>query len=304
MPIPDYQSCMLPLLEFAADSNEHSTRDAIEALAIHFGLTDVQRHELLPSGTQPVFDNRVGWARTYMKKAGLIEYPKRAQFKITPRGIEVLLRKPKRINVKFLEQFPEFQEFKALSRASQNGGAIDAEPKESQTPEELIETAYGQIQSALASELLAKVKAASPGFFERLVVDLLVKMGYGGSRADAGRAIGKSGDGGIDGIINEDRLGLDVIYIQAKRWSDTKIGSPEVSKFVGAVTKRHAQKGVFITTSTFTKEAEEFVSGIGLKIVLIDGPTLAELMIEYGIGVTPQAVYEVKRMDSDYFTEE
>jgi restriction system protein len=303
MPIPDYQSCMLPLLQFAANGKERSAHEAIESLAAHFNLTDADLAELLPSGTQSVFANRVGWARTYMKKAGLLEYPKRGQFKITQRGLDVLDQKPERISAAFLRQFPEFQEFQSLSRNPQES-VTEIALDESQTPEEQIEAAYSQIRSALASELLAKVKAASPAFFERLVVDLLVKMGYGGSRSDAGRAIGKSGDGGIDGIINEDRLGLDVVYIQAKRWSDNSVTRPEIQKFVGALTGHRARKGVFITTSTFTKEAEAFAANNEFKIILINGQTLTELMMDYGVGVTRQAVYELKRIDSDYFTEE
>jgi restriction system protein len=303
MPIPDYQSCMLPLLQFAKDGNEHPTQEAIEALAKHFHLTEAELAELLPSGTQSIFANRLGWARTYMKKAGLLEYPKRGQFKITSRGLDVLVQKPERISAAFLKQFPEFQEFQNLSRSSQES-VPEVALDERQTPEEQIETAYSEIRTALASELLSKVKTASPGFFERLVVDLLLKMGYGGSRSDAGRAIGKSGDGGIDGIINEDRLGLDVVYIQAKRWNDSAVSRPEIQKFVGALTGHRARKGVFITTSIFTKEAQAFAVNNEFKVILIDGQMLSELMIDYGVGVTRQAIYELKRIDSDYFTEE
>jgi restriction system protein len=303
MPIPDYQSCMLPLLEFAADGKEHATHEGVEALARHFNLTEEEQKRLLPSGTQSVLANRVGWGRTYLKKAGLLEYPKRGQFKITNRGLDVLAQKPAQITPALLKQFPEFLEFEALSRGSQSAEAKPQE-EEVRTPEERIEAAYSQIRTELASELLAKVKSVSPAFFERLVVDLLVKMGYGGSRSDAGRAIGKSGDGGIDGIINEDRLGLDVVYIQAKRWNDNAVSRPEIQKFVGALTGHRARKGVFITTSTFTKEAQAFATNNEFKVILIDGQMLSELMIDYGVGVTRQAVYELKRIDSDYFTEE
>jgi restriction system protein len=303
MPIPDYQSCMLPLLEFAADGKEHATHEGVEALARHFNLTEEEQKRLLPSGTQSVLANRVGWGRTYLKKAGLLEYPKRGQFKITNRGLDVLAQKPAQITPALLKQFPEFLEFDALSRGSQSAEAKPQE-EEVRTPEERIEAAYSQIRTELASELLAKVKSVSPAFFERLVVDLLVKMGYGGSRSDAGRAIGKSGDGGIDGIINEDRLGLDVVYIQAKRWNDNAVSRPEIQKFVGALTGHRARKGVFITTSTFTKEAQAFATNNEFKVILIDGQMLSELMIDYGVGVTRQAVYELKRIDSDYFTEE
>lgn len=304
MPIPDYQSCMLPLLEFAADGKEHATHEGVEALARHFDLTEEEQNYLLPSGTQSVLANRVGWGRTYLKKAGLLEYPKRGQFKITKRGLDLLTQRPERITTAFLRQFPEFTEFEASSRSSQSPEAKPQDEDEIQTPEERIEAAYSQIRSELASELLAKVKSASPAFFERLVVDLLVKMGYGGSRSDAGKAIGKSGDGGIDGIINEDRLGLDVVFIQAKRWTDNVVGRPEIQKFVGALTGHRARKGVFITTSSFTKEAAAFAANNEFKVILIEGKMLAELMIDFQVGVTRQAVYELKRIDSDYFTEE
>lgn len=305
MPIPDYQTCMLPLLEFARDEKEHSTHEAIESLAKHFKLTEEELSDLLPSGTQNIFANRVGWARTYMKKAGLLEYPRRGQFKITERGLGVLSQKPGVVNTAFLRQFAEFQEFQSLRRNSRDGKIeTEIEIEETQTPEERIEAAYSQIRYALASEILSKVKAASPSFFERLVVDLLVKMGYGGTRSGAGKALGRSGDGGIDGIIKEDRLGLDVVYIQAKRWADSPVGRPEIQKFVGALTGQRARKGVFITTSTFTKDAVDFATNNEFKVILIDGPTLSEFMIDFGVGVTPQAAYELKRIDSDYFTED
>jgi len=232
MTIPDYQTLMLPLLRLTGDEAEHSLPEAVEALAKQFHLTDEDRAALLPSGQQPIFHNRVGWARTYMKKAGLLESPRRGRFKITPRGLEVLRHPPEGINGAFLNQYPEFLEF----RTRQDSPLEDetAETPGGSTPQESIENAYTQIREALGSELISKVRSCSPGFFERLVVDLLLNMGYGGSRTDAGRAIGKSGDGGIDGIINEDRLGLDVVYIQAKRW-EAAVGRPEIQKFVGAL---------------------------------------------------------------------
>jgi restriction system protein len=301
MMIPDYQTLMLPLLRLTGDQAEHSLPKAVEALAAQFHLTDEDRAALLPSGQQPIFHNRVGWARTYMKKAGLLESPRRGRFKITPRGLEVLRDPPERINNAFLNQYAEFLEF----RTRQDSPSEDEKPEtqEVSTPEESIENAYAQIREALGSELISKVKSCSPGFFERLVVDLLLNMGYGGSRTDAGRAIGKSGDGGIDGIINEDRLGLDVVYIQAKRW-EAAVGRPEIQKFVGALQGHRARKGVFITTSAFTKEAEDYASRVDSKIVLINGAQLARLMMDFGVGVTSQTKYEVMRMDSDYFAEE
>jgi restriction system protein len=302
MPIPDYQSIMLPLLKFASDRLEHSLRETIEALADKFGLTDEERSELLPSGQQAVFDNRVGWARTYMKKAGLLETTRRGYYKITERGQEVLRKNPAKIDAAFLRQFPEFVEFQRPKKERADG-TEDQESNETQTPEEAIETAYQRVRQGLAVELLQTIKDHSPAFFERLVIDLLVKMGYGGTRKDAGQAIGRSGDGGIDGIIKEDRLGLDIVYIQAKRWEGV-IGSPEIHKFAGALQGQRAKKGVFITTSAFSQAALDYVSRIDSKIVLIDGDMLAQLMIDYNIGVAPIAAYELKRIDSDYFTED
>lgn len=301
MAIPDYQSIMLPLLRFAADGNEHSLREAIEGLCEKFGLTESERKQLLPSGQQPTFDNRVSWARVYMSKAALLESTRRGYFRITQRGREVLAKNPGGINLKFLEQFPEFMEFRTRSSEPKEAtGAADTESL--QTPGELLETAYQKLREDLSAELLKFVRECSPSFFERLVIDLLVKMGYGGSRKEAGQAIGRSGDEGIDGIINEDRLGLDVIYIQAKRWQAT-IGRPEIQKFAGALQGHRAKKGIFITTSDFSREAEDYVAKIDSKIVLIDGEQLAQLMIDHNIGVTPVTSYETKKIDSDYFIE-
>lgn len=302
MTIPDYQSIMLPLLMFAGDGQEHSLRETIEALANEFNLTDEERRELLPSGQQATFDNRVGWARTYLKKAGLLISTRRGYYQITERGVAVLKQKPAEITASFLKQFPEFVEFQRPQKDREK------EPEEqtvdeTQTPEEEIEGAYQRVRQGLAAELLQTVKGCSPSFFERLVLDLLVKMGYGGTRRDAGQAIGRSGDGGIDGIIKEDRLGLDIVYIQAKRWDNT-VGRPEIQKFAGALQGQRAKKGIFITTSDFTQTAQEYVSRIDSKIVLMDGNTLAQLMIDYNIGVATVGMYELKRIDSDYFTEE
>lgn len=293
---------MLPVLKFTGDGLEHSLRETIEALADEFSLTDDERNELLPSGQQAVFDNRVGWARTYMKKAGLMETTRRGYFKITEQGKRVLQKEPTRIDTTFLRQFPEFREFQKRTKGKDDE-TEDQENHEARTPEELIETAYQKVRQGLAAELLQTIKDHSPTFFERLVIDLLVKMGYGGTRKDAGQAIGRSGDGGIDGIIKEDRLGLDIVYVQAKRW-DTVVGSPEIQKFAGALQGQRAKKGVFITTSSFSHSALDYVSRIDSKIVLIDGDMLAQLMIDYNIGVASIATYELKRIDSDYFTEE
>ncbi|MGD8466559.1 MAG: restriction endonuclease [Anaerolineae bacterium] len=299
MAIPDYQSIMLPLLELAGDGEEHSLRDTIETLADQFDLSDEERRELLPSGRQPTFDNRVGWARTYMKKAGLLESTRRGYFRITKRGVGVLEEHPATIDNAYLKKYPEFVEFQTPKQKDTE--KTKPAPDDSATPEEEIEAAYQQLRESLAVELIETVKDCSPAFFEQLVIDLLVKMGYGGTRKDAGQAIGRSGDGGIDGIIKEDRLGLDIVYVQAKKWDNT-VGRPEIQKFAGALQGQRARKGVFITTSEFSRAARDYVSRIDSKIVLIDGETLAQLMVDFDIGVTKVAEYELKRVDSDYFT--
>lgn len=310
MPIPDYQTLMLPFLKVGGDGQEHRFRDAVEILATEFALTDDERNIMLPSGTAPLFDNRVGWARTYLKQAALIESRKRGLFHVTARGREVLAQKPSKIDNSALEQFPEYLDFK-LRRGEQREAPKSVNTtlqtiqtqhsaQTDSTPEELFSQAYQRLRSNLEGELLEQVKASSPAFFERLVIDLLVAMGYGGSRRDAGRAIGKSGDGGIDGIIKEDKLGLDVIYVQAKRWEGT-VGRPEIQKFAGALQGQRANKGVFITTSCFTREAEEYVSIIATKIILIDGEQLTTFMVDYNVGVSTLHAFEVKRIDSDYF---
>ncbi|MEQ1587392.1 MAG: restriction endonuclease [Cyclobacteriaceae bacterium] len=302
--IPDYQSIMLPLLEFISDGKEYKMRNVTDELAIRFGITEEEQKELLPSGVAPVFYNRTAWAKTYLKKAGLIDSPKQGIVIISKRGLDVLKKKPSSINVKFLKQFTEFVEFQTPKRE----GEIEIETSEeqsTQTPEELLEAAYQKIRKSLASELINKVVELSPAFFEKLVVELLVKMGYGGSIKDAGKAMGKSGDEGIDGTIKEDKLGLDIIYIQAKRWKPGNVvGRPELQKFVGALAGQGAKKGIFITTSNFTREALDYTPRNETKIVLIDGHQLAQLMIDYNLGCTPQQTYEVKKIDSDYFGEE
>lgn len=302
MAIPDYQSIMLPLLKFASDKKEHSTREAIEHLSLHFKLSEGELKDLLPSGQQEIFDNRVGWARTYLKKAGLLDAPRRGFFVITERGLDVLKACPPKINIAFLRQWPEFLEFQAARRDNGEVGGKE-ELSEQQTPEESLEYGYQKLKQALAQDLLGRIKSCSSGFFEKLVVELLVKMGYGGSRRDAGQAIGKSGDEGIDGIIKEDKLGLDVIFIQAKKW-EASVGRPEIMRFVGALQGQHARKGVFITTSYFTDDAVEYAKTVDSKIRLIDGDELCKLMIDYDIGVTKIASYDIRRIDSDYFTEE
>lgn len=309
MAVPDYQSLMLPLLKHVGTRNsEVTTNEAVEVLAQELNLTEEDLREMLPSGAQSTFGNRVGWAATYMKKAGLLEPTRRGYYQITERGRELLAKQPKVINVKLLEKYPEFLEFKKLKGTRAKNGEGITETKSipdisATTPSEALEAAYENLRDELADELLAKLKATSPAFFERVVVELLVKMGYGGSRSDAGRAIGKSGDGGIDGIIKEDKLGLDVVYIQAKRWDNTPVGRPDVMQFAGALQAQRANKGIFITTSRFTEEARSYVSQIGSKIVLIDGEQLTSLMIENDVGVSTVSLYPVKKIDSDYFDE-
>ena len=241
--IPDYQSVMLPLLRLISDNSEHKFRDIIENLAQSFNLSEDERKELLASGTQPIFDNRVAWAKTYLKKAGLLDSPKRGTVRITQIGLDTLKSNPERIDTKYLKQFQSFIEFQNISKTESNTVEIEEERSNEQTPEEILDKAYQGIRKALASELISKIIDLSPTFFERLVVELLVKMGYGGSIKDAGKAIGKSGDEGIDGTIKEDKLGLDIIYIQAKRWKQgNTVGRPELHKFVGALAGQGAKK--------------------------------------------------------------
>lgn len=302
MPIPDYQSIMLPLLNSLADQQEHSLREATDSLAGQFKLSEAERRELLPSGLQAIFDNRVGWARTYMKKALLLESTRRGYFRITQRGLGVLKQNPPDIDVRFLDQFDEFRQFRAIRRDKVHPREETASVQAG-TPEEALESAYQNLRDALANDLLQQIKSSPPSLFERIVVELLVKMGYGGSLQDAGKAIGQSGDEGIDGIIKEDRLGLDIIYIQAKRWENT-VGRPEIQKFAGALQGQRAKKGIFITTSNFSKDAHEYASRIDSKIVLVDGEQLTQFMIDHNIGVANVSNYEVKRIDSDYFAGE
>jgi len=301
MPIPDYQTIMLPLLKLAGDSETHNIHATTKTLANYFHLTVEEINFLLPSGKQKKFANRVGWARTYLKKAGLLTYPERAHFMITEKGIQALAEQPEKITNEYLYQFPEFIEFK---RRTQKVTNEDNQEENGLTPEEALESAYLSIRNDLGDDLLLFVMKSSPGFFERLVVNLLVAMGYGGTQQNAARAVGRSGDGCIDGIIDEDRLGLDSIYIQAKRWqADRSVGRPEIQRFVGALQGKRAKKGVFITTSSFTIDAQDYAKGIELKIVLIDGERLTELMIDFGVGVTTSVKYEINKIDLDYFVE-
>jgi len=285
----------------AADGGEYSLREAIENLAQYFSLSDEERQAMLPSGRQATFDNRVGWARTYLKKANLLQTTRRGYFQITAKGKSTLAERPIEINVKYLERFPEFLEFKNFKREPSNSENLPIQIQD-KTPEENLETIVQGLNQDLASELLDNIKICSPSFFEALVIDVLVKMGYGGTRQDAGKIVGRSGDGGIDGTINEDRLGLDIIYVQAKRW-ENPVGRPEIQKFAGALQGFRARKGIFITSSSFTTEAKDFVARIDNKIILIDGQNLAQYMIEFDVGVTTKDTYQIKKIDFDYFTD-
>ena len=299
MAVPDFQSIMLPLLKITGDKEEHKLSEVTERLAQEFSLTEEDRKELLPSGLQGKFDNRVGWARTYLTKAGLLEKVERGTFRITKRGLKVLSENPDYINIKFLKQYKELREFIGLEPGPDNG-ENDGSKK---TPEEVLAENYQKLRNDLAKELLTQIKSMSPKFFENLVIDLLVGLGYGGSRRDAAQAVGKTKDGGVDGVIKEDSLGLDVLYVQAKRWEGT-VGSPVVQSFAGSLDKMYSKKGVFITTSTFSKDAIKFVEAIEKKIILIDGQQLVNLMIDHNIGVTESQQYSIKKIDMDFFTEE
>jgi restriction system protein len=302
MAIPDYETLMLPVLQYLSDGKEHPLKEITASMAEAFKLSAEEREQRIPSGQSTYIQNRTGWAKTYLKKAGLLASPKRGLIQITDRGREVLLRKPGRIDGDFLAQFQEFKDFQARSNSQQEAEPVQTPSIERQTPEETIEQSYMALRSQLADELLEQIKGCSSDFFERLVVDVVVAMGYGGTQRDAARATQRSNDGGIDGIIKQDRLGLDTIYIQAKKWDESRpIHRPEIQKFAGALQGVRAKKGIFITTSSFSEGARDYVATIDSKIVLIDGTELAQLMIDHGIGVTPHQTYEIKRLDSDYF---
>lgn len=302
MAIPDFQTLMLPVIRFAADGSEFPTSAAASSIAAEFRLTEAETQQFLESG-QLVLRNRVAWAVAYLKKAGLLEKVRRGTYRITPRGLSVLSTNPSRVDMKFLEQFPEYLAFRNLRHTTSMGASEPESVSPSTTPEEGLDSAYDRLRGDLEAELLEQVKSASPAFFERLVIELLVQMGYGGTLSEAGQVVGKSGDGGIDGIIKEDKLGLDVIYVQAKRWENT-VGRPDIQKFAGALQGHRARKGVFITTSEFSREAEEFASKIDSKIVLINGAHLVLLMVDHNVGVSTIRSYDVKKIDSDYFIEE
>ncbi len=304
MAVPDYQSFMLPLLRLASDGSEYTIAEAIERLAAEMNISEEDQAELLPSGTQTRMYNRVTWAATYLTKSHLLEKPARGRLRISQRGRDVLRQNPPSINNAFLEQFEEFRTFRtkrAKSGDAQVGVPSDSVSDEQDiTPDERLDGAYKELRETLADDLLQRVRAGSPKFFEHLVVDLLVAMGYGGSRADAASVVGRSGDDGIDGVIKEDRLGLDMVYVQAKKW-DNSVGPGEIDKFVGSLMRKRAHKGVFITSGTFTTGAERAATEAATKVVLIDGEQLAELMIDHGVGVADHKSYVVKKLDGDYF---
>ena len=306
MAIPDYQSFMLPLLQELSHGEPVALRDMKERLADHFDLTDAERQERVQSGNSLILGHRVGWARTYLRKAGLIDLPTRGVMQITERGKSALGKGLKRIDNSYLKQFPEFIEFISPKKDELTATTETLVPKDDpNTPEELLEEAFARITNSLSTDLLAKVQTLSWMEFEQLVVKLLVRMGYGGSVKDAGNALMKSGDEGIDGTIKEDKLGLDVIYIQAKKWqAGNTVGRPEIQKFIGALAGQGAKKGVFITTSSFTRDARDYTPRNDTKVVLIDGLQLAQLMIDHDLGVTTERTYVVKRIDSDFFGEE
>ncbi|NJL06248.1 MAG: restriction endonuclease [Chloroflexaceae bacterium] len=307
MAIPGFQDIMLPLMHILQDQQEHVHSNVIEALAKHFHLTENERRVMLRSGKQSQFDNRVGWSKTHLSKAGVIETTGRGRYRITQRGLDLLATQPSAINMQLLMKYPEFREFRTRNDSQpaeiHDGLATpidDAISTPELTPDEMLQSAYHTLRQTLERDLLERVKQCSPEFFERLVIDVLVAMGYGGTRADAATRLGRSGDEGIDGTIKEDRLGLDVIYIQAKRW-EKPVGRPEVQGFVGALVGQQAQKGVFITTSKFSQLARDYVEKITQKIILIDGEELAAFMVDYDVGVTPAETFVIKKPDLDYF---
>ncbi len=307
MPSPDFQTLMLPVLESAADG-EVAVRDVIVQLSDRFGLTPEERRQRIPSGRAPAMGNRVGWAKTYLKKARLIESTGHGLYRITDRGRKVLAEKPEKINLAYLSRFEEIREFRSST------GTTDGESSESSkaddhadeaTPDEILRTTHERIENALAAEVLDRVLGSAFDFFEKLVVDLLVRMGYGGSRENAGRRIGRSGDEGIDGVIDEDALGLDQIYIQAKRYKpEHSIDASTIREFIGSLEGVNASKGVFVTTSSFTQPAKDFAQKVAHRVILIDGEQLARLMVRHNVGVRVEDVLEVKRIDEDFFTEE
>ncbi len=302
--IPDYQTLMLPVLRSCAQG-EMITSDVIDALAVEFQLTQEEQEQLLPSGKQTTFSNRIHWAKGYLKQAGLLSYPSRGHFVLTEDGQKVLSSNPDKIDNKFLEQFEAFQEFRSRKGTQSSNSSSEKEtilPNEDATPDELLRSSHKAIGDALAADLLGRVRDASPQFFEELIVELLIGMGYGGTSENAGKAIGKSGDDGVDGVIDQDPLGVDQIYIQAKRYAEgNNIGSGAIRDFFGALNLKKAQKGIFFTSSAFTSSAIQTANDLGVRIVLIDGLRLAKLMIRYNIGCRDEEILHLKKVDEEFF---
>lgn len=306
MAVPDFQSLMLPVLRAAADG-DISSSELRERIAADLGLSADDLAEMLPSGRAPTFANRVAWATFFLQRAGLLERVSRGVYRITDAGRRLLAEQPDRVDMRLLERYPAFIEWRqtsAAGAASERGPTAAAEIVAARTPEEQIDASFKSLGAALEEDLVERVREMSPGFFERLIVDLLIAMGYGGGRAEMGQAIGRSGDGGIDGIIKEDALGLDIVYVQAKRYgAQNTVRRSEVQSFAGSLDGVGATKGIFVTTSSFSQGACEFVERIAKRIVLVDGTELARLMIQHGVGVRIRTTYELKKVDEDYFTE-
>lgn len=307
MAVPDFQTLMLPVLRLFANGQERGLRDAADPIAQEFRLTHDDMTAALPSGRQTRFRNRIAWAHNYLKQSGLLESPRRGVYRITERGQSALRSGVNKIDINFLSQYPEFLEFRSRGGASEDdagqSSAVVAPAQTDLTPDELVRAGYDRLHESLRAQLLERIKQASPEFFENLVIELLVAMGYGGSRDDAARVVGRTGDEGIDGIIKEDRLGLENIYVQAKRWGNT-VGRPTIQQFAGALQGQRARKGVLLTTSNFSRDAIEYANSLQVSIVLVDGLRLTDLMIEFGIGVTEFETVRLKRLDEDYFVEE
>ena len=305
MPIPDFQSIMLPLLK-DLEAEERNGRDTQAALGSHFGLNADELAQRIPSGTAFLFANRIGWAKTHLKAACLIEAPSRSVYRLTARGRELLATSPTFVNLSVLRRYPEYNTFRSGGASGESTATVTpstVEALEQRTPDDLIDEGYRLARAALSVELRERILAMSPAGFEQLVIDLLTAMGYGGAYEDAAKVVGRSGDEGIDGVIKEDRLGLDTIYVQAKRWQSS-VGRPEIQRFAGALQGQRARKGVFITSSAFSAEAQRYAASIQMTIVLVDGATLADLMIDHGVGVATTKRIDIKRVDSDYFSEE
>lgn len=305
MGVPGFQDLMLPLLTIAADGQEHTISEVIEKLPIQMNISEEDQKELLPSGTQTILYNRVAWAITYLSKSLLLDKCGRGRFKISSRGSDVLKKNPVRIDINFLDQFSEFREFKTKKAVKawdtrKHTMPIPASTDSENTPAERLESAYEELRETLADDLQSHIRESTPKFFEHLVIRLLVAMGYGGGQIDRTEVTGKSGDEGIDGIIQEDKLGLDMVYIQAKKW-DNSVGPGEIDKFVGSLMRKKATKGVFITSGTYTNGARNAAREAAVKVRLIDGEELADLMIDFNVGVAPSDTYVVKKVDTDFF---